>query len=78
MVVEVAEGQPGQLLVDLAAEPVDRPLGDPGDDVGRGPAEQGAHDVDRGDQRQDAGQGGEVDPYPGTTVIPDSMSASWP
>ena len=33
MVVEVAQRQPGELVVDVAAQPVDGPLGDPGHDV---------------------------------------------
>ena len=36
--VEVAQRQPAELLVDVAAQPVDGPLGDAGHDVGLHPA----------------------------------------
>ena len=38
MAVEVLERQPAELLVDVLAQPVDGPLGDPGHDVGLQPS----------------------------------------
>ena len=63
--VEVLERQPAELLVDVPAQPVDRPLGDPGHDVGLHPAEGRAEQVDAGQEQQDPAQGAEVDPLAG-------------
>ena len=61
MRVEVAQGQARQLGVDIAAHPVDRPLGDAGHDVGLAPGEQRADDVDGRDEQEGVPERGEVD-----------------
>ena len=78
MPVEVPQRQAGELEVDLLAQLVDRPLGDAGDDVGRRPTEQGAHDVDRRHEQQHAGQGREVDPLAGDHGHPGQHVGQWP
>ncbi len=52
MAVVVAQRQTGELQVDVPAHPVDGPLRDAGHDVRLPPGEDGARDVDRGDEQQ--------------------------
>ena len=68
MAVEVLERQPAELLVGLAAEPVDGPLRDAGHDVGLSPAEDRAQQVDTRQQQQDLAERPEVDAVAGRQV----------
>ncbi len=61
MTVEVGRGSRPSFRSTSLPKPVHRPLGDAGHDVGRGPAEQRAHEIERGEDQEDLGERGEVD-----------------
>ncbi len=61
LAVEVGEREAAELHVDAPAEAVDGPLGDAGHDVGLGPAEDRARDVDPDRDEEDGAQRAEVD-----------------
>ncbi len=63
--VEVLERQPTQFAIDVSAEPIDRPLGDAGHDVGLHPGEDRAQHVDADEQQEDLAERREVDPHAG-------------
>ena len=69
MAVEVAQRQPAELRVDVAAQSVDRPLGDAGHDVALQPAEDRAHDVQADQQDDTPPSGPKSMPTPGVRCI---------
>ena len=69
LVVEVGQRQPVQLVLDVTAQPEDRPVDDPGEQVGLHPAEDRRHEVDPEDEEQDVPDGGEVDAEAGPDVV---------
>ena len=60
--VEVLQRQPAEFDVDVLAQPVHRPLGDPGHQVLLTPREHRADEVHDDDQRDDLPERDEVDP----------------
>ena len=63
--VEIAQRQAGELLVDIAAQAVHRPLGDTGHDPGLSPREDRAEDVHAREQPEDPREGSEVNALTG-------------